>query len=224
MDDKEIDLIEIKDDEKVYLKEKRAILSNKTKKVLKYIGFFESIIVNLIIIFCTIFSAIQNLTIYKDKGYSTFMGYCYSTVGSSSMEPTINKNDYILIDRSYDYNKFSVNYDDIYQNEIVVFYGVDSYGNKIPVVHRIISKGYYEENSFATKGDNNPYSDTMFCLTKDNYIGRYVKTLNGFEVAMWKSYPFILAGIFLLNLYIYKICDVKFKKIRIKVVIKDEKE
>ena len=78
---------------------------------------------------------------------------------SESMEPTIQVNQFYLVDKYFNYNDLKV-------GDIISF---EHNGDKI--THRIYVN---TDNGFITKGDNNIQPDMWF-VTIDNYIGKVVK-------------------------------------------------
>lgn len=81
-------------------------------------------------------------------------------VKSNSMYPTLQKGDFILIKRNYDYKK----------GDIITY----DYESNYLVTHRIIEKN---NNFFITKGDNNNSEDDKF-IQLDNIKGKVILILN----------------------------------------------
>ena len=85
--------------------------------------------------------------------------YIVYTIGSGSMEPTIDVGDVVIIDKK---DKEYV------ENDIIAFYH-----NDVILVHRIIS--VYEDDFgtyYQTKGDNNESSDSWLVKEKE-IVGTY---------------------------------------------------
>lgn len=81
------------------------------------------------------------------------------TVMSNSMEPTIYKDDLIIV-KDVDFNNLA-------EKDIILYYNPISKKN---IVHRIENKN---ENYIKTKGDNNLNIDNII-IKKENIIGKVI--------------------------------------------------
>lgn len=123
------------------------------KKVKKIIIGISSILL-VVLLFFDIYQFIC-LKVLK-KPFSTLNGYALLEVVSSSMYPTIEKGDYILIytkDKKY------------HKRDIITFYDKDHN----LVTHRIIS---VSKKGVITKGDFNPTNDSLTVYS--SIVGKYV--------------------------------------------------
>ncbi len=112
---------------------------------------------------------------------STFNGYALLEVVSSSMYPTIEKGDYILIstkDKNY------------HKKDIVTFY--DKEDNL--VTHRIVS---VSKKGVITKGDFNPTNDSLTVYS--SIVGKYVFRIPnaGIIVRFFKN-PIVIAVVIII--------------------------
>lgn len=119
-------------------------------------------IVVIVLFILSIAYILANLNASKNHRLLYIFGFSYSVVPTDSMEPNIHVNDVTLIK--------NVDFDELELEDIIVYYNdVEN----IFVVHRI--KGYFDDGSFKTKGDNYPNYDTIH-VTEDNYVGKVVSS------------------------------------------------
>ncbi|VEU80629.1 signal peptidase I [Haploplasma axanthum] len=127
------------------------------KKILSYI---LSAITLLILIISIIF-VILNIKGVKDNTPIKIFGYRYSLVVSDSMNPSIQKGDYVIYEEFDEYNL----------KDVIVYRSKTD--NKL-IVHEIV-----EETSFGfkTKGSNNKINDFNYegYITNDRILGKVVK-------------------------------------------------
>lgn len=106
---------------------------------------------------------------------TSILGYTLLEVMSSSMEPTISKEDFIIInhhDKKYK------------KGDIITFYD----DSKMLVTHRIIK---IENNKIITKGDHNKTEDDA--ISKEKVVGKYVfRIKGGGKVVAHLKNPFII--------------------------------
>lgn len=121
----------------------------------------STIVVVCLFVLCILY-IFGSLNAAKNHKLFYVFGYSYSVVPTDSMEPNIHVNDVTLIKK--------VDYDELQLEDVIVYYNDV---NNIFVVHRI--KGFFEDGSFKTKGDNNPYYDEIH-ITEDNYVGKVVNS------------------------------------------------
>lgn len=124
------------------------------KNVLKKIG---SVLVDVLIVVVFIISTlvvIASVTANRTGGQPSIFGYVFSSVQTDSMEPTINKGDFVvgkLVDDSTEINVGDIiSFEDFYE------------GEKIIVTHRVVE--VYEEkphNAYVTQGDNEKHPDVV---------------------------------------------------------------
>ena len=119
------------------------------RKVAEIIINILTIIV-FVILAIMIFAKVKMMVSQKD--YFEVFGYSVFNVATGSMEPTIKKEDIILVKRMNDYQ----------QDDIITFVKEGSY-----ITHRIIS---IDGNNFITKGDANNTSDPA--IPKDIVLGK----------------------------------------------------
>lgn len=131
--------------------------NNKDKKFHFNLG---SILVVAIFALCILFMVV-NLVVQRNHKLMYVFGYAYSVVPTESMEPTIKRDDVVLIG----YDEFSDIHADPVDGDIIIYYNKNM---NIFVIHRAI--GYYEDGSIMTKGDNNSTIDTIH-VTEDLYRG-----------------------------------------------------
>ena len=134
-------------------------LANIQKIIIKiiYIIIVPIIIVNLILLFET--------KIYPSK-IPSILGIKSFVIISKSMEPTINKNDAILVKKT--------NEKELKENDIITFHEKD-YIN----THRIIEiKDVEGHKQYRTKGDNNIAVDEEF-KTIEDVEGKYLFKISG---------------------------------------------
>lgn len=130
------------------------IKDNKKEKI-----SVSTIVIISLFILCILY-IFGSLRAAKNHKLFYIFGYSYSVVPTDSMEPNIHVNDVTLIK--------NVSFDELKLEDVIVYYNDV---NNIFVVHRI--KGYFDDGSFKTKGDNNPYYDEIH-ITEDNYVGKVV--------------------------------------------------
>ena len=99
-------------------------------------------------------------------------GHSVMNIVSESMEPTIPKGSYILIER--------VTPQDVEAGDVICFYSTDPAIYGYPNTHRVLEKEVAANGSvtYVTQGDNSLLPDSV-PAEGDRLIGRYVKTLDG---------------------------------------------
>ncbi len=128
------------------------------KRFRKITVIFSGLFLTLIILI-----NIYNFVCFKilKKPLAPFFGYAMLEVVSSSMEPTLQKSDYIIIDmKDKKYKK----------DDIITFY--DKEGSF--VTHRIVAA---EKEAVITKGDHNHTEDGK--TKKDKIVGKYIFHIRG---------------------------------------------
>lgn len=133
-------------------------MDDTNKKKIKF--NFGSFLVILIFALCILFMLV-NLVVQRNHKLMYIFGYAYSVVPTESMEPTIKRDDVVLIGR----DKFNDIHADPVDGDIIIYYNENM---KIFVIHRAI--GYHSDGSIQTKGDNNSTPDTIH-VTEDLYRG-----------------------------------------------------
>lgn len=125
---------------------------------------------------------VTNTVALSKNQLSSFFGYTISYVPTNSMEPTIRPGETVLIKKG--------GFDEVQVGQIIVYKNVDEDKYIIHRVTRIL-----EDGSLKTKGDNdstNPIEDAVV-ITKDNYYGKYVSTVNFLNFrSLVKNKSFIL--------------------------------
>ena len=125
---------------------------------------------------------ITNTVALSKNQLSSFFGYTISYVPTESMEPTIRVGETVLIKKG-GFEKTQV-------GDIIVY--KNSEENKY-IIHRVTR--ILEDGTLRVKGDNeytNPKEDNVI-ITKDNYYGEYVSTVNFLNLkSLVKNKSFIL--------------------------------
>ena len=128
-------------------------------KQIKKICLWSLIILFTILIIYNLYNMI-NIKILK-KNMTSIFGYSLLEVMSSSMEPTILKEDFIIINQhDKEYKK----------GDIITFYDK----NNMLVTHRIVK---VEHDHVITQGDHNKTRDGL--LSKKKIVGKYVFRIPG---------------------------------------------
>ncbi|MBP5593282.1 MAG: signal peptidase I [Clostridia bacterium] len=137
----------------------------KAKKTISTIISVLSIII-LVVSVITILYSLFN----RSEKEVTFIGnFAVVKVISGSMSPTIEENQYIVIEK--------VDPNDLKKDDIITFVSSDPLIKGMLNTHRIYAIN--SDGTFVTKGDNprtNPSPDTA-PVSKENVIGRYTMTL-----------------------------------------------
>ena len=104
-------------------------------------------------------------------------GYSVMHIVSDSMEPTIERDSYILIKR--------VDPATVKENDIICFYSTDSAIYGCPNTHRVIGEPILEDGEYfyVTKGDKSPVPDTV-SAEGGRLIGVLVRNLVAFTAIM----------------------------------------
>ena len=136
------------------------------------------------------------------KDMTSIFGYTLLEVMSSSMEPTISKEDFIIISR----------HDKKYKKgDIITFYD----NSKMLVTHRIIK---IEKNKILTKGDHNKTEDNA--ISKEKIVGKYVfRIKGGGKVITLLKNPLIITIIVIL---IVLLCALEAEKNMIPLIENDQ--
>lgn len=132
-------------------------LEKKKKKFPISIGSFLVIL----IFFLSFAFMFVNIFVQKQHKLMYIFGYAYSVVPTESMDPTIKKDDVVLISHK-SFDEIHVDPDD---GDIIIYYNPDF---NIFVIHRAV--GYHEDGTIMTKGDNNPVTDTIH-VNEEMYRG-----------------------------------------------------
>lgn len=151
-------------------------------KRIKKICLIVLISIVSLLIFYNLYNIINTKILKKDM--TSIFGYSLLEVMSSSMEPTILKEDFIIIDCNYRQYK---------KGDIITFY---DHANML-VTHRIIK---IEDGKIITQGDHNKTEDGT--VLKKNVVGKYVFRIKGGGkvVALLKNPIIILIVIILIVL------------------------
>ena len=125
---------------------------------------------------------ITNTFALSKNQLSSFFGYTISYVPTESMEPAIRAGETVLIKKG-GFEKTQV-------GDIIVYKNNEE--NKY-IIHRVTR--ILEDGTLRVKGDNdytNPKEDNVI-ITKDNYYGKYVSTVNFLNLkSLVKNKSFIL--------------------------------
>lgn len=125
---------------------------------------------------------ITNTVALSKNQLSSFFGYTISYVPTESMEPAIRAGETVLIKKG-GFEKTQV-------GDIIVYKNNEE--NKY-IIHRVTR--ILEDGTLRVKGDNeytNPSEDNVI-ITKDNYYGKYVSTVNFLNLkSLVKNKSFIL--------------------------------
>ena len=151
------------------------------KKTLKIIVDILTLLVFLVLI-VIIFAKVKMM--FSDKDYFDIFGYSIFSVATGSMEPTINKNDIIIVKES----------DDYIVDDIVTYRDDDAY-----ITHRIVSR---VNDKYITKGDANNARDDA--ITKDVIVGKVYKIFR--KAGIWQKVfttPQIIIMIFVTLILFY---------------------
>ena len=133
--------------------------NNAVKEKKHHISIGSLIVIALFAI-CIVYMGI-NLVVQRNHKMMFMFGYTYSVVPTESMEPTIMRDDLVLITKG----KYEDIHVDPVDGDIIIYYNKDL---NIFVIHRAI--GYFSDGSIIVKGDNNGTADTVH-VTKDIYRG-----------------------------------------------------
>ncbi len=132
---------------------------DKIGNIITYILIF---LITIIIIFMT-YSYISLNLLKKD--YVSIFNYTYFEVASGSMEPTIYKDDLVI-----------VKLNSTYQEKDIITYNL----NKEFITHRVIQ---IDSKTVTTKGDANNSKDAK--ISKENILGKVVLIIPKFGI--WKK-------------------------------------
>ena len=132
------------------------------KRVAKYIIDILTAFIFLILVL-VIFSKVKMIVSGKD--YFEIFGYSVFNVATGSMEPTISKNDIIIVKLSDDYKV----------DDIVTFKKDNSY-----ITHRVIM---VNNNNIVTKGDANNTNDVD--IEKSAVLGKVTKIIH--NAGIWQK-------------------------------------
>lgn len=132
---------------------------DKIGNIITYILIF---LITIIIIFMT-YSYISLNLLKKD--YVSIFNYTYFEVASGSMEPTIYKDDLVI-----------VKLNSTYQEKDIITYSL----NKEFITHRVIQ---IDSKTITTKGDANNSKDAK--VKKENVLGKVVLVIPKFGI--WKK-------------------------------------
>ena len=137
------------------------------KKGFKRIGSALVTILIVVLVLFSIIISISSITTKANNGVPNLFGYTPFSVQTDSMHPTINKGDYIFIEKC-DANALEV-------GDIVTYFTIIE-GQRVINTHRIVN--VYNNNDiieYQTQGDNketNPEPDKLL-LSPGDVIGKY---------------------------------------------------
>jgi len=145
-------------------------------KILKWV---VNVLSGLLLVLLALVVYGRATVIFTDNVYPNYFGYTLFSVASGSMEPTLYKNDVILV---------KLTQEDIKKDDII------TYKNEGEIItHRVI---YTDGRVITVKGDNNNTIDTP--ITKDVVIGKVTKVFP--KLSIWQKIvtePKILIAIFI---------------------------
>lgn len=181
-------------EENKYIKRKKNI-----KMIIKILNIMFITLVSLFLI-CMLFYVISG-KIAEKKGKNPLYGFY--TIISSSMEPTINVYDVVLVKKT--------SASKLKNGDIITFYSNNSYFGDTPITHRIVKK---DGNNFVVKGDNNQNEDNDK-VSPDNIIGKVIliiPSLGKLQFFLASKKGFVLAiiipALIIITYDIYKIINV----------------
>jgi len=137
---------------------------NQAKRIAKYI--MNVICVLLFIILVLVIYAKLKITFTNNKVQANYFGYRILEIASGSMEPTLKKNDIILV---------KVNNKNLKEKDIISYIGE----NDAIITHRVIR---IEKNKLIVRGDANNTDDTPIDNTQ--VIGKVVHIYP--HLGIWK--------------------------------------
>lgn len=186
-----------------YMEEDRNIKKKKMfKLIIKIFNIFFLTIVSIFLI-CLLFYVISG-KIAEKKGTNPL--FSFYTIISSSMEPSLNVYDVVLVKK--------INTNKLRTGDIITFYSTNSYFGDTPITHRIVKKDDTEKNSFIVKGDNNQ-SEDKDKVKSNNIIGKVILVIPSlgklqFFLASKKGFVFaiIIPALIIITYDIYKIINV----------------
>lgn len=181
-------------EENKYIKRKKNI-----KLIIKILNIVFITLISIFLI-CMLFYVISG-KIAEKKGKNPLYGFY--TIISSSMEPTINVYDVVLV------KKTSIG--KLKNGDIITFYSNNSYFGDTPITHRIVKK---DSETFVVKGDNNQNVDNDK-VSPDNIIGKVIliiPSLGKLQFFLASKKGFVLAiiipALIIITYDIYKIINV----------------
>lgn len=137
----------------------------KEKKKIKKRTIVTYVISFLCLILC-LYIVIEIINANSNKRPPNIFGISVSYVPTDSMEPTINKGDYIMFTKA--------NYDSVGVGDIIIYRS----SKDIFIVHRIVDSGVDSKgNYYITKGDNNTIADTERVYS-NMICGKFITTLS----------------------------------------------
>ena len=177
----------------------------KRKKTFKLIcKIFNILFLTIVSIFliCLIFYVVSGKIADKKNSNPPFGFY---TIISSSMEPTINVYDVVLVKKT--------NVNKLKKNDIITFYSTNSYFGDTPITHRILKVDKSNGLEFTVKGDNNQREDNDK-VKSENVIGKVILIIPSlgklqFFLASQKGFVFaiIVPALIIITYDIYKIIN-----------------
>lgn len=126
-------------------------------------------VLSIIILVVSVITILYSLFNRSEKDVTFIGNFAVVKVISGSMSPTIEENQYIVIEK--------VDPNDLKKDDIITFVSSDPLIKGMLNTHRIYAIN--SDGTFVTKGDNprtNPSPDTA-PVSKENVIGRYTMTL-----------------------------------------------
>ncbi len=137
---------------------------NQVRRIAKIV--MNVLCILLFIILVLVIYAKLKVTFTENKASANYFGYRIFEIASGSMEPTLKKNDIILV---------KVNNKDIKKDDVISYVGE----NDAIITHRVVR---IEDDSLIVKGDANNTTDTP--IERNQVIGKMVKSYAG--LGIWK--------------------------------------
>ena len=137
---------------------------NQARRIAKYV--MNALCIMLFIILVLVIYAKLKITFTDNKVHANYFGYRILEIASGSMEPTLSKNDIILV---------KVNTKDIKNNDIISYIGEKD----AVITHRVVR---IEKDKLIVKGDANNTDDSP--ISKSQVIGKVVHIYP--HLGIWK--------------------------------------
>lgn len=136
------------------------------KTVFKKVGGALVDILIVVLIVLSIIISISSITAKANNGVPDLFGYSPFTVQSDSMKPTLNKGDYILVEKC---DSTTLEVGDV----ITYFTHIDGIDGRVPNTHRIVAvKNSNGVVHYQTQGDNHSEPDKEW-IRSGAVIGQY---------------------------------------------------
>lgn len=169
------------------------------KKIIKIISSIITAILAILVIYLLVINVVA---MKKDKPVN-FFGYSYSYVPTNSMEPTIMAGDSVIFKK--------VSYESIVVGDIIVYKSIEK---DIYIIHRVNN---ICEDGFEMLGDNNNGIVDSEHVTKDMFIGKYVKTFNLLNVGKLitnKNVIYIILVVIFVLIFVFEGVNIYLTKVR----------